>query len=695
MMLGQFHQSETLNLFSIQLKEITGEFIMAESRYSFEEGKDAADASNPIIHAEARRSLQDLDESILPNQLGLIHRLGHSANGYGRVSVHKDDAVPDASAVEVFDDELVPLPTDPFNLAIRSERNRALESFNTLNADGQQQIIQWFHNLIDNKDKPGPRIQAMTHYKSFSKEAQADIFEYYKSKHKATYYTSLFHSGLGYVGELFYLWWDLQARMTLFKIFAPESMQNANIPLNAIATLPITVANITYSPKQEARNQMEIMMIKNTSFIDSVFTHKFLAAMFGLYAFGGGYIEIVDIEQDLEDKLGPAKWVPIIILMYAAIAYYTIYNFADTLDGIETYRHLPSLAKNALNPFNGISRNERITSAFSAMHEFLSLVERTARMSYGGFESGRQQLNTTAGIVMASAVGFGTSFVALGTRVIATRKMYNRPFIRRPESDSVEALAEYETLNREQQVAFNMAEQEFNNRYYQARIWNEFKLFCTPTLFLVGIPGIMTSGLLSQKFDLNTTEDFFASAGLITSLAVVFHALLGLREPAKSKEIIRLMEAASPGNPDAIEPNALADWIATVANSMDQGSRVLTIGYSLMQMLPMVFNTESEVGRRMIASSISFAAFIALSAYRYQKGKVKNAITIMFPQILSTQAVPSNCCVRFFRQPAPQQIQAGANQDEQAHDESGLLNRSIPQSDESEHKQMSAFRTSV
>jgi hypothetical protein len=472
-----------------------------------------------------------------------------------------------------------------------------------------------------------------TRYQLLDDKTQKGVLNYSISKHPAVFSSIVVHGILGYVGELFYLYWDYQARIkTVAKLF-PSIPDDVNFGVNLAATFFITEANITYSPLAEARSYMLKKMLEpEKAFLKELNSNRLLTLCFALYAFGGGYVEVDQIDEELTDAFGPyLKFIPIVALVYAAVAYYTAYSLNDTIEGFNNWLKSESLFLKAFNPYNGEILEDRYTAGFVCGHEFLTLAERVIRMAYGGYQAGNQQDGQLAGIIAACLVGAGTVPVALGTRVMATERHYYDPAIT-PEM-------------------YAAAQLKFNELYAKSPLKEELYLFLTPSVLLVTPPAFMAylgvDMLLASTFrtgDPYSRAIISASAALVTAIAT--HVTLGFRYPAKRRTTNLIAKADIPVVENEIVPNQFTKWNSTIANITDTTSRLITFVYVLMVLFPDIFDdNKTNDANRNIFIEFCITAFISLSAYRYQDRKVANALVAFFPSIFGEKPVKAQALI--------------------------------------------------
>jgi hypothetical protein len=506
-------------------------------------------------------------------------------------------------------------------------------NFDKLSKAKQEQLMDFYKSLVDqSRDNHVPLSQQLTHIPSgldkktpmpfyaMPTEKQEELLNYYVNHYLIEHHFIMSQGFLGYVGEVFYLYWDLLARMTVFRKFFPNAPEDANKAINYTFMVPITMANITYWPPSEAREYMKNKMLYQKSFVAAIKEHKFKTLMFFLYAFGGGYVEIVDINDDLND----ASWGKYLVeafLIFAAIDYYTAFQFNDVIEMSKKYATMPSLLKRAFDYANGRDFADRVTDLFNGMHEAICVVERILRMGYGGFEAGKQQSGGSIayGFAVGGVVGVATAPVAYAIRTYPLRAMYDLD--RFPPEDVTKGIDNYR-LKYPQYLLDS--DDEFTVKHALQFLKGEFKLFLTPSLFLIA-PG----AVWATSYAVNAVDNGFAKAAVGTVVAsgslAALHFGLFLRNPALRKDLVYEASIVTKPAPGTVVPNKLNYAISGTINLCDQTSRVLTFGYVMSEMFPELFDLETTIGSNMLMTILFLDAFIAISAWLYQIDKSAEA----------------------------------------------------------------------
>lgn len=472
-----------------------------------------------------------------------------------------------------------------------------------------------------------------------------EIIDHYVSKHKLQYASLMIHNLLAYGGEGFYIYWDVNARLDTTSGVVPPAdnsiVGSSRITWNKLgnypATAPIAVANFTFDPKAEIRGYFQSLIEDpNNALSEILKEHPVLATMFVLYAFGGGYSSVVDLQDSLQDAVGTAgKYFFSSLLVYSALVYYTVYNFKDTIELYGKWMGSDSLLLNALKEARQGNFEEASTNIVVAIHEFLALTERVFRMSYGGYEAGKQQLNKLAGVIMGSAVGAGTIPVALATRCMATRSFYDLSGI--PKHIVAEA------------------GEKFHNQFsssFLRKIWREINLLIDPAIFLQA--AVTWLAYDQANGEAGNNQGMAAATASLT--ACMLHLIY--RGAAKRKMIVKSAKemfaeeqktheiSYSPKT----ETNTAGKYTALVATSFDQSSRIVTFGYSVAAMLPAIFGTfalskeerngeEATVNYKNLAILLLIETYITASAFRYQLGKTQQALTSFLARFFAKKPV--------------------------------------------------------
>jgi hypothetical protein len=643
-------KSATNNPGSVQIAQRASLDLGAKRRPDFE---DELNEHKPIFPRKPQPPVAnpfqvEADAEEVDSELH-VRDAGISGNGYSAVSVNEEKADPQGQRLESAeyyrDNNMINLNSD-------ADIHSAASEFRNLSDSNQSQLINHLKSLIDiSRNDPEPLAHALTNdgitaHKDHDDNANAntpdynadgdekpktvwmllptmkqkEILNYYIKSQTFEYRVILAHGYIGYAGEAFYLNWDRLARMEVYRTFLPKASELSNEIFNDIMTPPIILANVVYIPGPEAIGYMRNKMLDpEKAFTNQIRKNKLLSLMFLLYAFGGGYIEIVDIDQWLADHLGQiGKLLPELLLLYAAIAYYAAFNLADTIEGFDTWMKLPSLLKKAFARVNEGEFNERFIALFGATHETLTFVERILRMSYGGWEAGNQQLGPIAAFILAAAVGIGTAPVALATRGMAARNIYN--------------------LSRFKKTQINAAIAKFNLQYADNPIRKEVELFLTPSLFLLAPAAMFAYDYGSYNIDAPRSVLSGLLYGLTSTL--VLHAALGLRYPAKRREIVSFASDLESVPAHTIKPNKVATAISTFVNMCDTSSRIFTMAYTLEQLFPGTFNNDNEMGQKFLFCALSLESFISISQFLYQRQKSAIAFAGLSPRFFSHKVEP-------------------------------------------------------
>jgi hypothetical protein len=543
---------------------------------------------------------------------------------YRLLSTHDDSHVVDLPPETTVGDYVVQTSTyyrthNLIDLNNDLELQNAAMNFSQQSQAKQDQLMEYYEALIRlSKKNHEPLSRQMTYlppnsgddtklktpYDALPEEKQKHLLQYYIDQYKWEYGTIVVHGCLGYAGEFFYLYWDMQARMAMYRKFLPNAPEVSNQVINYTATLPITLANVTYWPVSDARGYMLNRMLHQRSFSNAIRQNKLKTLMFLLYAFGGGYVEIVDINDDL-DVLTAFGKIPVeTLLIYAAIAYYTAFQFADVIEKSKKYAAMPSLVKRAFDRGNGRSFEDRVTDLFNGTHEAICVIERIFRMEYGGFEAGKQQSGQALAYILGGVVGIGTIPVAYALRTVPLRDMYD---LDRYTDDQVrEATARYDA------------------KYAQSFIKGELKLFLTPSILLL-VPG----AVWATSYATAAVDDMAAKIAVGTAVAtgslVAQHLGFFLRYPARRRAIVDEIQHAVQPAPGSVVPNKLAYFISGGVNLLDQTSRTFSFGFMMSEMFPDLFDIETVVGSNLMLTVLFLDAFIAISAWLYQMDKSAEA----------------------------------------------------------------------
>jgi hypothetical protein len=506
-----------------------------------------------------------------------------------------------------------------------NEIYRAGRHYNHLTDDQKNQLKNHYKELIiQSKTDPYALANAYnyvenleaktnnpTAWKALPKEVRAELLQRFLNTHKLEYRSLVGHGLLGYVGEIAYIYWDYVARVEICEFIFRSLPEDGIKYANAILTIPIASANLTYNPIGDAKAYMQNkMLFPDKTFTNAIKSNKLLALAFAAYASAGGYVEVVQINDFLEDTLGAyGKFVPIVILVYAAIAYYTAFNFADTIDGCKDWKDSSSLLKKAFSLDPNVKVPERIIALVNSFDEFFSFLERLMRMGYGGFEAGAQQINYLSGIIIGSFAALGTAPVVVGTRVMTRRRMYHMSDMEKYEAAAL----------------------IFEVTYKDKALLKEAKLFFSPTL-LLEFP-LAYLAFLGPYEGLDGPAG--AALGTFCTVATIAAMHLMLRQSNKQIEIVsiankRAAEEKQP-DPDEIRPNKAAVRYADFCNFTDQASRTLTMGYVLTVLLPDQFDQDTQNGRNMLYCMLSLIGYIALSAYMYQGKKTADTFASILP----------------------------------------------------------------
>lgn len=464
-------------------------------------------------------------------------------------------------------------------------------------------------------------------FKKLTKEQQTELVNYYKSKNSLKNNVILAHAVAGYFGEFFYLYWDVVSRLEVCPKLFPGVDKTLLEIANYAATPFIAAANITYNPKAEADGYMKkVMLDPNASLGKVTRANGLLTLSFILYSFGGGYIEVQQLNDWMDKNFGNFKYIPIALLIYTAICYYVAFNFEDTIEGVKNWKEQDSLLKKAFSCSNKESLGERWTALFVGVHEFATFIERITRIGYGGFVAGMQNTdkNTAAGFSLGGVIALASMPVALGTRVMNTRNQYYPQSLTRQE--------------------YALVETHFNNRHagFCGAIKREIKFILNPTLFLNVPASLFAFNLGSDLIDEPKFNNWITSKSVGGAFAATTSMLVYAltRIPAKRKEIVAMASAikAAATNAEAKVINFSGKLLAASSNVLDQTSRTLTLGYMLQDMLPDLFDTNSDSGQMNMFRVLCLQAFIASSAFYYQNKKGEGAFLSIAPCLFGKTA---------------------------------------------------------
>ena len=478
-------------------------------------------------------------------------------------------------------------------------------------------------------------------FSELSKNQVKDVVDHYVAVHKCQYINLMAHNILAYIGEVFYLYWDVEARMQMTpgvfpvmgKPLSSSTSITGNEVLNYPATAPIAVANFTFDPKTEIRDYFKSIIEDPNNALGGVLKkHPVLATMFALFSFGGGYAGVVDLQDWLQEKTGTAgRYLLSTTLVYAALVYYTVYNFNDVIQLYDTWKNSDSLVLKAAKDLRQGNFGEAATNGVVAIHEFLTLIERIFRMSYGGYEAGRQQANELVGIGLAAAVGVGTVPVALATRCMATRSFYD--------------------LSGIPKHIVTQAERQFNERFsggFLSAVWREVNLVVDPAIFLQAAITWFTYDQVA-----NATNNKAAAGSVASCTAFLLHMVY--RNAAKRKMIVQsaknILAEAMKDTPQAkakLKTNKAGEIVSLVATTFDQSSRIVTFGFSVaaMAMFSDLLGTfalskeqlngaEPTVNYKNLLLLLLLETYITASAFRYQLGKTRGALTNCIPKFFA------------------------------------------------------------
>lgn len=479
-------------------------------------------------------------------------------------------------------------------------------------------------------------------FNSITPQGKKQVLDHYIEVHKIEYYTLVGHSAFGYLGEFFYLFWDLKSRLTTTAKLTHEPVPNPedpesesilfaaskrNIIGNAIATPFITLANVTYNPFADAKDYFKMRMLNpETALSHVIYKHPFLATMFLTYAFGGSYVEVDGLkDEEWAKKAGPAINILYAALVYSGIAYYAAFQFNDTIQGFAKWKASKSLLLEAITCGNGLNSEERIINLFSAAHEFIAFSERVFRMSYGGFRA--------QGYELGSAIGLGTTPVAIATRCLPTRKMYKY------EANGLTA------------EEFATATAQYNAAYMLSPKWNQAKLFFSAPIFLT-LPGAYFAYQYGadSKLEGDNYKNYILGtmAAVVTSLTTDY--VLQFSIPARRKAIIDLAldtkaVQAILDNPTLSIPNKKSYALSFVANFLDQSSRVGAIFFMLNRLWPDTFDNDNSAGEARVFAALCVDAFLSSSSFKYQQEKGQEAYSTLVPTLFATKPVIAQAAV--------------------------------------------------
>lgn len=514
---------------------------------------------------------------------------------------------------------------DGSEVAIKNE----LETKVLENKDGTLTIIT-DEMEIKEDDKVKSRMQFFTTkamFEKFDEKEQNQLLTFYANLHPREYYTILVHALLGYLGEIFYLYWDFAARIEIIKTLFPGIPDDDNFIAQVIATVPIAAANITYNPLTTAKGYVRSKLLDpEHTVIAEMFHNKIIALLFLLYCLAGGYIEIVEIDSWLDETMGMFKLAPIGILVYAAVAYYVAYQFKDTVKGIKDFGTVLTNLK-----FSDIKNaSDLSTAGFVSGHMLIALIERMFRMSYGGFMAGTQQmaglgstLSWTIGASLASLIGLATIPVALGTRCMSAFHKYF------PEKTH---------------IAYEVAKAIFKQRYnasLASSAWYEAKLFFTPTLLaLAPLAYITYQGAANDAIP----YPYRGLSGAGSAIAATLITHISIARPAAERVLVTEI-ANEDVKPEVgeIQPNFIASSSATIACFTDNLSRTLTMGVVLLALFPALFPREEEnhgltrEGLERLLSALCLVGFILMPSYYYQAQKCAVTYAESIPTLFGTK----------------------------------------------------------
>ncbi len=619
--------------------EAKREIIRKSQTRSFEEAnKEQTEILASLTHSHSATAAVETkeDDDDIGNR---AINTGSSGNNIDYSALNTSDDQPVTSVAVSAEDSFQILPSSYYqrlnliNFNDVAELQDAAVNFKKLTDDKQEQLMVFYKKLVDqSRENHVPLSHQLTHipfgydiktptpFDAMPSEKQDELLDYYMKHYRIEHYFILTQGFLGYVGEVFYLYWDLLARMTVFRKYFPNAPETANQVINYTFTAPITLANITYWPPSLARDYMKDKMLYEKSFVKAIKENKFKTIMFAIYAFGGGYVEIVDINDDLNGA-SYGKFFIEAFLIIAAIDYYTAFQFNDFIENSKKYADMPSLIKRAFNFANGRDFGDRVTDIFNGMHEAICVVERIFRMAYGGFEAGKQQSggSVAAGFVAATVIGTCTAPIAYAIRTTPLRAMYALERFTEDEIDR--AKINYDSKYPEH---FLTSDHGFDAKHALRFLKGEFKLFFTPTLFLIA-PG----AVWATSYAVNAVDNAVAKAAVGTAVGAgslaALHFGLFLRNPALRKAIVYEATNLTKPAPGSVVPNKLNYAISGSINLCDQTSRVLTFGYVMSEMFPELFDLNSTVGSNMLMTILFLDAFIAISAWLYQMDKSAEA----------------------------------------------------------------------
>jgi hypothetical protein len=441
-----------------------------------------------------------------------------------------------------------------------------------------------------------------------------ELLAYYISNNNKTYYSILLHCIGAYVSEFFYIYWNLESCIEIMTALLPFLSENEWTGINESFLPFVALANITFNPMDEARDYMRNKMLDpNQAILKVINNNKILALAFALYAFGGAYIDVEDLNTPLKDKIGLGRIGPMGALVYSAVVYYFVMQFIDTKQGILKWKNSKSIFAESINFKNKLSISDRITNVYCMFHQSLAFGERGLRLAYGGWSAGNQQFGDEPyGNIIANsigaAVGAGTIPVALGTRIIPTLKMYDPDVAGITPEEYAEAKKKYD-------------ENYWKYRFISPVIAEAKLMLFSPTIFLTVIPAAFAAAYLPTPYLPDVAP--YAYAG---TTALLTHTLGCMRFPAQRRAIIQIAEEDKPLAIDEIRPNKGTKVLAFVSNTIDQGTRVLDAVYMLSRLAQSSFDITKLSGKLCVITALALESYLSTSALRYQAEKSGRAI---------------------------------------------------------------------
>ena len=427
-----------------------------------------------------------------------------------------------------------------------------------------------------------------------------------------------YHGYLGMAGEGFYLNWT---ELALIAMLAPILPGISSLVIATAAIGFIGIANVTFSPASMARDHIQNLMKDYENSVSIVmYASLVLSLMFGFMAFGGGYIEVeglYDILTSLSSKI-----LVSIILSYAAMSYYYMYNYADTLAGFNKWMSLDWNSVKAIKEFSNGNINEGLILSYSVGNEIATNIERIFRMAYGGFYAGTSVSGKVLAYILAIFVAIGTGPVSFATRGLKSRKFFDAELSGLTPEQYNHALAEFE------------ATEATSGNGFKNALAQEALLFISCNLFLQG-------PLVALSMD----HDHLASArNIILGTAILALSHVALRNTAKRKLVIdKALIAANKfdlkdADGESAQLSFLGYVLSVISCVLDLFSRNISFCYVLQAMIPSVFNLDTPEGKFYQALALSLDAFISLPGYAYQLHNVQDALMKIFPVLVQLQS---------------------------------------------------------